>query len=62
MILLSLIYLVLPCTLFLPKDVVLISEFSLNLLELTISDWIPSYMSKYSSCKFCGTVPKSQFL
>ena len=46
----------------LPKCVMLKSELSSNLLELTISEWIPSYMSMYSSCNFCGIVPKANSL
>ena len=43
----------------LPKYVVLKSEFSLNLVVLNISYWIPSYTSKYSCINFHDVSPKS---
>ena len=42
-----------------PKYVVLKSEFSLNLVVFTISDWIPSYALRYSSYDTSGIGPKS---
>ena len=47
----------LPCLIFL--NMLYLSEFSLNLVVFTISDQIPSYISRYSSCSFCGMLPKS---
>ena len=42
-----------------PKYVELQSEFLLNLVVFTISYWIPSYMSRYSSFNISGAGPKS---
>ena len=43
----------------LPKYVILISELSSNLVVLTISDWIPSYTSRYFLCSTFGKTLKS---
>ena len=43
----------------LPKYVVHNSEFSSNLAAVKICDWIPLYISKYSSYNFSGMSPKS---
>ena len=40
-----------------PKYVVLKSEFLSNLVVFTISDWILSYMSRYSSFNISGVGP-----
>ena len=42
-----------------PRYVVLKSEFSSDLVVLTISDWIPLYTSKYASFNIFGVGPKS---
>ena len=42
-----------------PKYVVLRSKFSTNLVMFTISEWIPSYTSRYSSLNTFGVGPKS---
>ena len=39
-----------------PKYVVLKSEFSTNLVVLTISDWIPLYTPRYSSFNTFGVL------
>ena len=46
----------------LPRYVVLRSEFSSNLVALTVSNWIPSYTSRYSSHNLSVVLPKSNSL